>query len=205
MKKFLYLIMMLVLVLPFAVDAKKTTKSIKPVNVYVFYGDGCGYCAKLHEYTAELEKDSTMNKKFKIVDYEVWKNQTNSDLMIKVGTYFNQKITGVPFYVVGEETFSGWDDNSGATLKAAINEAYSNKKYKDVVAKIIDGSIEVSESDINKVQESSQSNTDNGNQDTSTDKVAYVILGVTIVIVLAIIFGRSKSDDEEKTKKTTKK
>lgn len=190
MKKFIYLFLtIMILGLPFSVDAKKTTTKAKdPVNLYVFYGDGCGYCAKLHEFTDELQNDKTMKKKFKLVDYEVWNNQTNNDLMQKVGSYFNYSVSGVPFYVVGEQYFSGWDDDSGDTLVDAINEEYKNSGYHDVVKDIKDGVIEVDSSSTGD-NSSTTSNSDSG--------VAYVILGVTIIVVLAIIFGRNKNSEEE--------
>ena len=39
-------------------------------------------------YHLHVLKDKEYNKMFNIVDYEVWKNQENSDLMVKVGEYF---------------------------------------------------------------------------------------------------------------------
>lgn len=185
MKKFLYLVLsIMILVLPFSVYAKKTTtKEIPRVNVYVFYSDSCGYCAKLHEFTNELAKDKKMNKKFKVVDYEV-SNQVNSELMLKVGSYFDKNVTGVPVYVVGDQYFSGWSETSGDALISAINEEYDDKNYIDIVDGIKNGTINV-ETEENSKKESS-----------SNDFATYIILGAVIIIVLALVFGRTKDTFE---------
>lgn len=206
MKKFLkVLIVMVLVVCPFVnVNAKTTTKAKDPINFYIFYGDGCGHCAKLHEYTAELEKNKKMNKKFKIVDLEVWKNETNSNLMTIVGQYFNYNVDGVPFYVIGDQYFSGFnEETSPEKIEDAINKAYNNAEYVDIVAGIQDGSIKVDTEAMTK--ETNKKN----------DTVGYIILGITAVIVVAILFGRSsttnyieeesvKEEKEITTKKTTK-
>lgn len=194
MKKFLKVLMIMVLVVfPFlTVDAKTTKKTNKePINFYIFYGSTCGFCQKLHNYTAELEKDKTMNTKFRIVDFEVWKNKDNSALMTKVGSYFNFDVDGVPFYVIGDQYFTGFDETkSPEQIVKAINEEYNNSKYIDVVAGVQDGSIKVSE-EVNTKDDEAKSN----------DVVGYIILGITAAVVVAILFGRSSTGSyiEDKT------
>ena len=104
MKKILsFVLALIMIVVPvMGVNAEESKK----INFYIFYGEGCGFCEKLHNFTAELEKDKEYNKMFNIVDYEVWKNQENSDLMVKVGEYFGEDVDGVPFYVIGDKHFS---------------------------------------------------------------------------------------------------
>ena len=147
MKKYFKILMIMVLVVfPFVtVNAKTTKKAEKgPINFYIFYGSTCGYCQKLHNYTATLEKDKTINSKFRIVDYEVWGDKNNSDLMTKVGSYFNFNVDGVPFYVIGDQYFTGFsEESSPEKIVKAINEEYSDSNYVDVVAGIQDGSIKV--------------------------------------------------------------
>lgn len=211
MKKVLKIFMMLLLVLTpmIAVDAKSktTTKAKDPVNFYIFYGSKCGFCQALHEYTAELEKDKDFNYMFNIVDYEVWSNQDNVDLMVKVGQYFDFDVDGVPFYVIGEQYFTGFSSESSKELiESAIKEAYNNKDYKDIVAGVANGSIKVSDKDASEKDDKKKN-----------DIVGYIILGITAVVVIAIIFGRSNTKyydvedeieeeivEEEKTKNENK-
>jgi thiol-disulfide isomerase/thioredoxin len=189
MKKILsVLLALLVAFMPlFGVSAKEEKEKI---NFYIFYGDGCGYCAALHSYTDQLQKDKNYKDMFNIVDYEVWKNQENATLMSNVGAYFKTEVTGVPFYVIGDQYFSGFSDQSSpAQIEAAIKKAYENKDYVDIVAGIGEGTISVKDGDLNEKDTSKENNI-----------VGYIILGITAIIVVAIIFGRDKDtyyDEEE--------
>lgn len=40
-----------------------------PINIYLFWGDGCGACANLKEFFNNL--DSSYNKYFNLIKYEV--------------------------------------------------------------------------------------------------------------------------------------
>lgn len=189
MKKYFKILMIMILVaFPFVtVNAKTTKKAEKePINFYIFYGSTCGHCQKLHNYTATLEKDKTINSKFRIVDYEVWGDKNNSDLMTKVGSYFNFNVDGVPFYVIGDQYFTGFSEEySPEKIVKAINEEYSDSKYVDVVAGIQNGSIKVDSTGSNTQTEKNKKN----------DVVGYVILGITAAVVVAILFGRSNASE----------
>lgn len=189
MKKFLKVFMIMVLVaFPFVtVNAKTTKKAEKePINFYIFYGSSCGFCQKLHNYTATLEKDKTINSKFRIVDYEVWGDKDNNALMTKVGSYFNFDVDGVPFYVIGDQYFTGFsEETSPEKIVNAINKEYADSNYVDVVAGIQNGTIQVDESKtLSNEKEASKKN----------DVVGYIILGITAAIVIAILFGRSSTN-----------
>lgn len=192
MKKFLSLLLaLLVAVIPaLGVSAAEEKEKVK---FYIFYGDGCGFCASLHSYTDELEKNEEYNDMFEIVNYEVWSNSTNATLMSSVGEYFGTKVTGVPFYVIGEKYFSGFSiESSPSQIEAAIKEAYEDEDYKDIVAGI--GSGELTPGDAAQTE-----------NETNNNAVGYMILGITAIIVVAIIFGRSKEsyyDDEEVEEET---
>lgn len=207
MKKFFKVLMIMILVaFPFvSVNAKTTKKAAKePINFYIFYGKSCGFCQKLHNYTATLENDKTINSKFRIVDYEVWYDENNSELMTKVGNYFDFDVDGVPFYVIGDQYFTGFnEETSPEKIVKAINEEYSASDYVDVVAGIQDGSITVTDSNnTGKVYNENKK---------KNDVVGYIILGITAAIVIAILFGRSSTGqyvatetEEEKVEESKK-
>ena len=169
MKKYFKILMIMILVaFPFVtVNAKTTKKAEKdPINFYIFYGSTCGHCQKLHNYTATLEKDKTINS--------------------KVGSYFNFNVDGVPFYVIGDQYFTGFsEESSPEKIVKAINEEYSDSKYVDVVAGIQNGSIKVDSTGSNTQTEKNKKN----------DVVGYVILGITAAVVVAILFGRSNASE----------
>lgn len=196
MKKFMtYFIILLVVMLPvLGVDAAKkkkttttttTTQAGEKVNFYIFYGSTCGYCQRLHEYVAELEKDPTINYMFNVVDYEVWGDAENNRLMTEVAKDMDYDVTGVPVYVIGEQIFGGYSEERNDSIRKAIEDAYSNKDTKDMVsdiaAEILSGDRTSSESKKNKT-------------------VGFIILGVTAIVVVAILFSKNNTsyyDDED--------
>ena len=193
MKKFFYVILALMLVLLPVVNvsakekAKDTAK--EKVNMYIFYGDGCGYCAALHAYVEKLVENKEFKDKVNIVNYEVWGSVENSTLMSNVASYLGVKADGVPFYVIGDWSSSGFaQEASPAQIEAAIKEAYDDEDYYDVVAAVGSGQVTLNDAE--------QKEEDNKKQN---DLVGYIILGVTAIIVVAIIFGRSNDTyyDEE--------
>ena len=122
---------------------KKTTKFVgerKPINLYVFYGEDCGYCYRLHLYLATLENDPSINYKFNIIDYEVWNDSENKELMKKVANELNTKVSGVPFYIIGEEIMTGYNTLYNEDIVNAINKAYEEQQ-EDLVAPIGVGNI----------------------------------------------------------------
>lgn len=206
MKKFLKgLLILMLAVIPFiTVDAKKTTTTTEqakgePITFYEFYGSTCPHCQELNDWLENtLAKDKEYSSKYKLVRYEVWGDQTNAKLMQDVGAYLGIEVRGVPFMVIGKETLSGFSPStSPAEIKKLIDQAYENNKngkYEDVVAGIGEGKISIDEKD-KETPEDKKKN----------DFVGYIITGVIAIIVVAIIFGRSKTsyipevDEDEET------
>lgn len=210
LKKFtMYLLILLVVLLPvLGVDAAKkktttkktttttsTTVAGKKVKFYIFYGSTCGYCQRLHNYVAELEKDPTINYMFEVVDYEVWGDTDNNALMVEVAEEMDYDIQGVPVYVIGEKIYGGYAAESHNDLiRKAIEDAYKNPDTKDIVgqiaAEILSGDRHASESSKNRT-------------------VGFVILGITAIVVIAILFSKNNTtyydddddDDEVEEKK----
>ena len=105
----------------------------EPINIYLFWGDGCGACANLKEFFDSL--DSSYNKYFNLIKYEIWYNDENSELMHKVGEYLNQTHYAIPFLVVGDEVIIGASDATKDYILEKIIEEYNNDRY-DVMDEI---------------------------------------------------------------------
>lgn len=103
------------------------------INVYLFWGDGCHVCTSLKEFFNNL--DSDYNKHFNLVQYEVWNNEENSELMHKVGDLLNQTYYAVPFLVVGDEVIVGFSESKEEYILDKIIEEYNNDRY-DVMDKL---------------------------------------------------------------------
>ena len=168
MKKLKLFIIGLLLILPFTVCHAESKK----VNVYLFRGEGCPHCEEAIEwFEGTLAEDEEYKDLYNLVKYEVWYDQTNSDLMQSVATELGTEASGVPFIVVGTEYFSGFSaTQSPDKIKTAIKEAYESEDYQDVVEAVKKGqSIEKKE-------------------DNSSILPIIIVSAVAVVVVLALVF-----------------
>lgn len=132
--KGLFCTLVILLLMPFTVLAEGKDK----INVYIFKGEGCGFCAKALTFFEEL--DDEYKSYFNLVEKEVWSDEENAEQMQKVANHFNENVQGVPYIIIGDKTFQGFDEEEyGEEIKAAIKSSYENKdgSYKDVVATIL--------------------------------------------------------------------
>ena len=108
------------------------------VTIYLFRGNGCEHCENFLNYLSSIIDN--YGKYFKLRSYEVWNNDDNQELMNKVGEYFNYDVTskefGVPFIIIGEETFSGFTDSKKTTILNAITEEYNANSKFDILEEL---------------------------------------------------------------------
>lgn len=137
MKKVLLSILALLIavVLPISASAEEKEK----INVYLFYGNGCGYCEAAKEFFASIEEE--YGEYYNLVEYEVWYVEENSELMQNVASYLGDEVGGVPYIVIGETTFGGYSSEYDSDIIDAIEEEYENEDYVDVVAKVKGGEV----------------------------------------------------------------
>ena len=213
------LLVAILIVVPFTFASAKTSTTTTPsvisnndgvVTMYVFYGDGCSHCAALETFIkTSLRKNEQVKDKFKVVYYEVWNksgdHSQNIDLFKATGAALNYNPTGVPFYVIGNEYFSGFGESQGDTIVNTILDQSSNGKYVDVVGKLIEALPE----DKKPVESNPEASIAAGEDEktNNTDVVGFIILGITVVVVLVICFTKDKDVEETPVKevKETKK
>ena len=108
MKKVLLSVIALVMTLMFPLNvlADKKEESKDKINVYLFWGNGCGYCEAAKEFFASIEDE--YGEYFNLVEYEVWYDKDNNALKDSVAEYFNDDVSGVPYIIIGETTFGGY-------------------------------------------------------------------------------------------------
>jgi glutaredoxin len=141
MKKIKFLLIGLLLILPFVVGITNVNAASKKINVYIFRGEGCPHCEEAIEWFEDtLSKDEEYKDLYKLVKYEVWYDEQNADLMDSVAKELGTSASGVPFIVVGDKYFSGFSaENSPVEIKKAIKDQYEKEDYQDVVAAVKKG------------------------------------------------------------------
>ena len=129
LKVFLLLIIG-VFILPLFVNAEvKPDKAIdeesSEVRVYIFRGEGCPHCEEAIEWFNSIEND--YGSKFQLVSYEVWNNNDNSSFMQKVAKVRGEEPSGVPYILVGDKTWYGFDESYKSEILEEIDTEY--KQY----------------------------------------------------------------------------
>ena len=106
-------------------DYKETKDQI---TIYLFRGKGCGYCRAYLTFMNSIAPE--YGKYFKMVSYEVWNDENNSNLMSEVSNFLGQPAGGVPYIVIGDKVFPGYTDDYDEDIKAAIMNLYNTKAKK---------------------------------------------------------------------------
>lgn len=113
------------------------------ITLYFFHGDGCPHCALEEQFL-----DSLLDKydNLEVVEYEVWYNQENEELMNKVKEEMELSKSGVPLTVIGDIVISGYSEAASFKIERAINY-YKTEEYRDAVSLIKEDKYVKSEKD----------------------------------------------------------
>lgn len=109
------------------------TGSTSPkVDLYLFLGDGCPHCAQEEIFLKSME---SKYPDLRIQRFEVWEHQNNARLMLEVAKKLQTNIGGVPFTVVGDKSFVGFDESYTAPqIEARIQECLTTTCPNSVAA-----------------------------------------------------------------------
>lgn len=97
----------------------KTLAAEKKVTIYLFHGDGCPHCAEEKKFLAKMQdKYDDIEIKY----YEVWYNEENDKLMNFMKEKYNNTRRGVPFTIIGDYSYVGYNSNIGYQIEENIKE-----------------------------------------------------------------------------------
>lgn len=122
-----------------------------PVNVYLFWGEGCPHCAKAKPFLQQLDDSSDA---IKLYSFEVYHNSANQDYLQKTAKALNIASSSIPVVVVGNKVFVGYrsDGDSGAAIKQRIDECLASV-CSDSVASIVNlQGASTGQSDVSKTE-----------------------------------------------------
>ncbi|MBU0646125.1 hypothetical protein KJ611_01445 [Patescibacteria group bacterium] len=108
------------------------------VNLYFFRGEGCPHCADEELYLKELVKSYP---EVAVKDFEIWYSAENRNLMKEVANLMQANVTGVPFTIIGDRYWIGWQNNYGTEFVKAIENIKSGETA-DPVGDLLKGKIE---------------------------------------------------------------
>ena len=104
-------------------DYEENSKQIK---IYMFRGQGCGYCKKFLNFLNSITEE--YGKYFKLVSFEVWQDEANGTLMQEVAEKLGEEASGVPYIIIGDQVFPGYTESMDDQIKEAIVNLYNTKK-----------------------------------------------------------------------------
>lgn len=126
MKKILlWLVLTMTILFPVMANAEE-------INLYLFHSQDCIHCQSERKWLESI-KDKYDN--LNIYEYEITRNSDNSALLDKVKERLSSTSNYVPYTVIGEQHWIGWNDDN----KAKITEAIENYDFskRDIVNEVI--------------------------------------------------------------------
>ena len=148
-------------------------------NIYIFRGNGCGYCERLLTFLGTIAEE--YQDKVNFVVYEVADNTDNWDLYAKVGAKFGDEVSGYPYMVIGTKVFNGYASSDDEEIIETIEEYAAEENPYDVVAEVESGNL-----DEVKTEEES-----------SSGIVLAFIFGVVIVLILIMGYTLNKKSPKK--------
>ena len=115
----LALLLVLVSMVPGAAHARAAERDVgaEPVELVVYWGNGCPHCAALHEWLPEIE---AMVPGLEVVDRVVWFDDANRQAFLRDAERLGFEASGVPGVILQERVWLGWSEVVAQDMRAAI-------------------------------------------------------------------------------------
>lgn len=93
------------------------------VVIYMFWGEGCPHCAVAKPYLETL--DNALSG-VEVRDYEVYYNQENQELFIKMAGALNFEPRGVPTIIIGDTYWEGFSESIKLQIEEKVRACMEN-------------------------------------------------------------------------------
>lgn len=105
-------------------------ESDSQVTIYMFRGLNCGFCKSFLNFLNSIVDE--YGKNFKLVSFEAWYDENNSNLLSTISSFLGSEAKGVPYIIIGDEVFPGYDTQYDDSIKNAIKTQYEADEKYDV-------------------------------------------------------------------------
>lgn len=105
------------------------------INIYLFWGDGCPHCKNEKDFFESIQNE--YGELYNLYLFETWYDKENQKVLNAFSNAMNEQVSGVPYTIIGNKTFTGFGDNSKEELISAITNP-DNKGfdvYFDIIKK----------------------------------------------------------------------
>lgn len=121
---------------PSAAEKKRSARTLSPFIIHVFGGEGCPHCAEEKKFLSSLRRKYP---NMKVVEYEVWHNQQNAQVLALMAKAYGMQVSGVPVTFIGDAGFVGFSASVKGDLLKRI-EACSQQGCPDPADRLLAGS-----------------------------------------------------------------
>ena len=93
------------------------------VNIYYFWRYGCPRCDEQFEFFERIEDD--LGTYFNLYAFEV-SNTDNAELLREMAEFLDEQVGGIPFTVINDQVFGGFNERMEDSFIDAIREGVNN-------------------------------------------------------------------------------
>lgn len=94
------------------------------VNIYFFWGDGCPHCESEFAFFESIEEQ--YGDYYNLNTFEVWNNEENASLLEVFSQSMNEDVTGVPYTIIGDKSFMGFNEDKEKEFINAITSQHQD-------------------------------------------------------------------------------
>ena len=106
------------------ISLNNVTRDKNKVNIYFFWGSTCPHCKAEFAFFDEIEKE--YGDYYNLYTYEVWEHPDNAEIMNKFASALGEEAAGVPYTIIGDESFTGFGESSKEQFIEAIKNKHQN-------------------------------------------------------------------------------
>lgn len=107
-----------------SINIENVIREDNKVNIYFFWGDGCPHCEEEKKFFESIKNN--YGEYYNLYAFETWYNEENEKLLYTFADAVNRKVTGVPFTIIGDKTFSGFGEKNKQEFINAIESQHVN-------------------------------------------------------------------------------
>lgn len=107
-----------------SVHLENVIREKNKVNIYFFWGDGCPHCEEELQFFESIQEK--YGEYFNLYRFETWHHEENKKLVSIFASVMGDKLSGVPYTIIGEKSFTGFGENSKNNFIKAIESQYKN-------------------------------------------------------------------------------
>jgi cytochrome c biogenesis protein CcdA/glutaredoxin len=105
---------------PAALEARAAPPPPDPVEVVLFWGDGCPHCETAKEFLEELRRD---HPDLVVREYEVWGDAANLQLFVETAAAAGVDPQAVPTTFIGNRVWIGFSSATADEIRAVVEAA----------------------------------------------------------------------------------